>query len=155
MSLIIIPGIHDPELTTSFVASIADIIKQQYFILPTQYYAPYSPVAINQWLDQQNIPPAVALSIIAFSAGVVGGIGAALTWQFQGKHIRSFIAFDGWGMPLLGNFPLYRISHDYFTHWSSGLLGGGKQGFFADSPVSHLELWRSPAEELLWLAVID
>lgn len=143
MPIIIIPGIHSPQLTESFVTGIEDKIKQKYLVLPTEY-APYSAIAIYQWLNQQLLSKTELLSFIAFSAGVVGGLGAALAWQFQGGKINSFIAFDGWGMPLLGNFPLYRISHDYFTHWSSGILGGGERGFFADAPVSHLELWRSP-----------
>ncbi len=47
-------------------------------------------------------------------------------------------------MPLLANFPIYRISHDRFTHWSSSILGEGESGFYADPEVEHLDLWRSP-----------
>ena len=57
--------------------------------------------------------------------------------------MKALIAFDGWGVPLVGNFPIYRISHDQFTHWSSELLGKGDKSFYADPPVEHLDLWRS------------
>ena len=56
-------------------------------------------------------------------------------------------------MPLTGNFPIYRVSHDYFTHWSSGLLGAGYKGFYADPEVEHLDLWRSPANVYGWQAI--
>ena len=48
------------------------------------------------------------------------------------------------GMPLIANFPIYRVSHDYFTHWSSGILGTGTENFYAEPAIEHLELWRSP-----------
>ncbi|MEM7725486.1 MAG: hypothetical protein AAF208_03835 [Cyanobacteria bacterium P01_A01_bin.45] len=84
------------------------------------------------------------LVFISFSAGVVGAIGASHLWQSQGGNVKALIAIDGWGVPLLGSFPIHRMSHDYFTHWSSLLLGGGKNNFYAQPSVSHLELWRSP-----------
>lgn len=90
------------------------------------------------------------LIIISFSAGVVGAISAAWGWQLMGGKIEALIAFDGWGVPLVGNFPIYRISHDYFTHWSSSLLGKGDKSFYADPPVNHLDLWRSPQQVIGW-----
>lgn len=146
-NLVICPGIHSPQLTASFISSISkDFPEKNYSILPTEKYPPYNPIAIDRWLkthypSPKNAPP---LSFIAFSAGVVGSIGTAIAWQLQGGEIDLFIAFDGWGMPLVGNFPIYRISHDYFTHWSSRLLGGGKNGFYADPALKHLELWQFP-----------
>ncbi len=148
MSIIIIPGIHSPQLSDRFVNSIQNIIKQNYLILPTEKYQPYSATCIYQWLNQQQLSKTEALTFISFSAGVVGGIGAALAWQSQGGKVHSFIAIDGWGMPLIGSFPLYRVSHDYFTHWSSGIFGAGELGFYADPAVEHLDIWRSP--ELCW-----
>ena len=49
---------------------------------------------------------------IAFSAGVVAAVTAAMQWQGEGGKIKGLIAFDGWGVPLLGDFPVYRVSHD-------------------------------------------
>ena len=145
--IVIIPGIHSATLTTSFVEGMQNIIGAgNYLILPTERYAPYDAVAIARWLKQYYPSPqdAPTLSFIAFSAGVVGSIIAANQWQLQGGKIDSFVAFDGWGMPLLGNFPIYRVSHDRFTHFTSIMLGGGKQSFFADPQVEHLAIWRSP-----------
>ncbi|MEL6438235.1 MAG: hypothetical protein AAFQ80_03105 [Cyanobacteria bacterium J06621_8] len=153
MTVIIIPGIHDPRLSDRLIASLQSKINQKFLLLPTEEYLPYSAIAITQWLNQQPLIKTEALAFISFSAGVVGGYGAALAWQFQGGKISSFIALDGWGMPLIEQFPLYRISHDYFTHWSSGILGGGARGFVADPPVSHLELWRSPDQCRGWRTV--
>ena len=146
-SLIICPGIHSPQLTASFVEAIQSIIEpRQYFILPTEKYVPYNAIAILQWLKVHYPSPqdAPELSFLSFSAGVVGSVVAANLWQLQGGRVNSFIAFDGWGMPLWGNFPIYRVSHDRFTHNTSAILGAGKQGFYAHPDVEHLDLWRSP-----------
>lgn len=88
--------------------------------------------------------------LICFSAGVVGGIGAAWAWQQSGGKIKALIALDGWGVPLYGNFPIHRLSRDRFTHWSSQLLGAGADSFYADPPVEHLDLWRSPHTAQGW-----
>lgn len=145
MPIILCPGVHSPELTQSFTQSIQNIIgRENCLILPTKEYPPYWAIAISDWLNQQQLSLSQPLSFIAFSAGVVGAIGAANIWQLRGGKVQSFIAFDGWGMPLAGNFPIYRVSHDYFTHWSSGILGAGKSGFYAEPEVEHLDLWRSP-----------
>ena len=143
LNLIICPGVHAPQLTSSFIQRS---IKQDCSILPTERYLPYNAIAIAQWLktiysSPIDTPP---LSFITFSAGVVGGIGAANIWQMQGGKIAHFVAFDGWGVPLIANFPIYRISHDYFTHWSSSILGRGKSSFYAEPGIEHLDLWRSP-----------
>ncbi|MEL6931446.1 MAG: hypothetical protein AAFO95_22905, partial [Cyanobacteria bacterium J06600_6] len=138
MPIIVCPGIHDPELTDALIQNLQNQIDDVYFILPTAAYTPYSAIAISQWLEQQPLSKTEPLSFIAFSAGVVGSIGAAIAWQLRGGQVRSFIAFDGWGMPLAGNFPIYRVSHDYFTHWSSRLLGGEAE-FYADPEVGHLD----------------
>jgi hypothetical protein len=148
--IIICPGIHDPEITDQFIQAIQDKIPQDYLILPTTEYLPYSAIAVYQWLAQQGLSTSEPLVFIAFSAGVVGGFGAAIAWQLQGGQVDRFIAIDGWGMPLVANFPIFRVSHDYFTHWSSGLLGGGSVGFYADPGVEHLELWRSPSTSRGW-----
>jgi hypothetical protein len=150
MPIIICPGIHDPELTDLFIKALQDKIPQDYLVLPTTEYLPYSAIAVYQWLDRQQLSKTEPLAFIAFSAGVVGGLGAAIAWQLQGGRIDKLIAIDGWGMPLIGNFPIYRVSHDYFTHWSSGILGVGTTSFYADPGVEHLELWRSPDTSYGW-----
>jgi hypothetical protein len=149
MSIIICPGIHAFELTEQFIQGIQDTVKQDYLILPTEYL-PYSAIAITQWLNQQSLSKTKPLSFISFSAGVVGSFGAAWGWQLGGGQINNFIAVDGWGMPLVANFPLHRVSHDYLTHWSSSILGAGQQGFYADPGIEHLELWRSPKTSYGW-----
>ena len=155
MTIIIIPGIHSPQLTESFVAGIRDKIKQDYLILPTEEYLPYSPLSVYHWLQQQQLSKTEPLAFIAFSAGVVGGMGAAIAWQLQGGKVQSLIALDGWGMPLMANFPIYRVSHDHFTHWSSAILGAGKRGFYTAPAVSHLAIWRSPENCWGWRLISD
>jgi hypothetical protein len=92
----------------------------------------------------------VPLVFIGFSAGVLAAIVAAHAWQVGGGTVRALIAVDGWGVPLAGNFPIHRLSHDYFTHWSSALLGAGADRFYADPPIEHLDLWRSPHRAEGW-----
>jgi hypothetical protein len=77
-------------------------------------------------------------------------IGAAWAWQQQGGTIRALVALDGWGVPLYGSFPIYRLSHDEFTHGSSQVLGMGQNPFYAEPGVPHLELWRSPDRAWGW-----
>ena len=121
--------------------------------MPTEEYLPYSAIAVYQWLDSQALSKTEPLSFISFSAGVVGSFGAALAWQLQGGKVAHFIAIDGWGMPLIANFALHRISHDYFTHWSSSILGAGHRGFYAEPKVEHLEIWRSPNNCYGWQTI--
>jgi hypothetical protein len=152
VTLIICPGVHDLVHTDRFIRNmdLKDLLLGDCFVLPTQCYPPYSAAhVLHFWhqLDQSsrvrdfsNIP----LILIAFSAGVVGAMGAAWAWQHQGGCVEAMIAVDGWGVPRLGEFPLYRVSHDPWTHWSSACLGGGSVNFYADPPVSHLHLWTFP-----------
>ena len=153
MPVIICPGIHSTKLTDRFVQAIQPSVRQEFLILPTAQYLPYSAIAIYQWLNQQQLSDSEPLAFICFSAGVVGGFGAALAWQLRGGKIHSFIAIDGWGMPLIANFPIYRVSHDYFTHWSSGILGAGESGFYANPAVEHLTIWRSPETCYGWQTI--
>lgn len=164
---IVCPGIHDPKLTESFLEQLIAQVEQDgehkcqsenILIFPTQNYPAYSSVHILQFL-RDNLDRNTAgigrlasssLVFISFSAGVAGAIGAAYRWQMQGGRVKAFISLDGWGVPLYGNFPIYRLSHDYFTHWSSALLGAGEESFYAEPPVDHLALWRSPQKALGW-----
>ncbi|NJO74273.1 MAG: hypothetical protein HC833_11250 [Leptolyngbyaceae cyanobacterium RM1_406_9] len=174
MSLIVCPGMHSPALTESLLADLdaanqtSSTARIQYSIFPSDRYPPYSAFHILETLYEWVGKPGQSLEqsgqissgsvstssrsgssnsslvFLSFSAGVVGAIGAARTWQRSGGEVKAFIAVDGWGVPLRGNFPLYRLSHDFFTHWSSAPLGATTASFYAEPPVLHLELWRSP-----------
>lgn len=145
MKVIICPGVHSFELTDSFLLNVAEATKSdiQWLVLPTDKHLPYDPIEVYRWLNQTELGTNELL-FITFSAGVVGGIGAAIAMESRGFKIKGFIAIDGWGVPLWGKFPIYRLSHDYFTHWSSAILGTARESFYCDPPVEHLELWRSP-----------
>jgi hypothetical protein len=155
-TLIICPGVHDSQLTDSFVKCLKNLDQHnslpQCLVFPATKYPPYSPLHLLEFLKQAHLKPSPLLSLIflAFSAGVVGAIGAANLWQLGGGKVKAFIAVDGWGVPLVGNFPLHRISHDYFTHWSSGLISIRGESFYAQPDVSHLDLWRSPNTAWGW-----
>lgn len=149
--IVICPGIHDSQLTQKFLEELQrsesdngnSCGTNQVLIFPTQDYPAYSTMHILDFL-QRHTDKITVLIFISFSAGVAGAIGAALGWQLLGGKVKALIAIDGWGVPLSGSFPIHRLSHDYFTHWSSGLLGAGEDSFYADPAVEHLELWQSP-----------
>ncbi|WP_041566013.1 hypothetical protein [Nostoc punctiforme] len=151
MSIIICPGIHEPELTESFRVGLLDLVSNgaiapnyaNILLYPGKDALVLSAFHILQFLrarltDSLKSP----IIFISFSAGVVGAIGAAHLWQLLGGTVKAFIAIDGWGVPLQGNFPIHRMSHDYFTHWSSRLLGCGQNNFYAQPAVDHLSMWR-------------
>lgn len=152
--LIICPGIHDSQLTQGFLQGLQQTATddsnnfrnwiENVVIFPTQNYPAYSAFHILDFLQHQVGLVEKQLVFISFSAGVAGAIGAAWGWQLLGGNVRAFIALDGWGVPLSGNFPIHRLSHDYFTHWSSALLGAGDDGFYADPAIEHLDLWGKP-----------
>ncbi len=165
MSVVICPGIHDLELTLSFLAELRceagkrsrsqlfdalDSPSGDLLIFPAQDYPAFSAFHILHFLRERSNVSLSPLLFISFSAGVVGAIGAAWGWQLLGGSVKAFIAIDGWGVPLSGSFPLHRLSHDDFTHWSSSLLGGGENSFYADPPVDHLDLWRAPQTAQGW-----
>jgi len=152
ISLIICPGIHETQLTESFLTGLHKLNHNQtsnLLIFPTADYPAYSAFHILQFLCQERSLTAPLL-FISFSAGVVGAIGAAWGWQLLGGQVKAFIALDGFCVPLLGNFPIHRLSHDYFTHWSSALLGTGEDNFWASPPVEHLTLWQQPQTTQGW-----
>jgi hypothetical protein len=143
-------------LTYQFVADLGKL-SHPVLIFPADRYPAYSGWHILQFLQAHYREGGLAskdeVLLIGFSAGVVGAAGAAVLWQAVGGRVKSLIAIDGWGVPLWGNFPIYRISHDAFTHWSSALLGAGEESFYAEPPVAHLELWRSPQRAQGWHVV--
>ncbi|ERT09803.1 hypothetical protein M595_0176 [Lyngbya aestuarii BL J] len=170
MAVVICPGIHDPKLTESFVSQLFGDWRSRcqsgnLLIFPTQDYPAYSGIDIFNYLCSVTQVPSFSppssgsfgqhhvklpIVFICFSAGVVGAIAAAWMWEQAGGQVKALIALDGWGVPLAGNFPIYRISHDHFTYWSSALLGGGTESFYADPPVEHLDLWSSPQTAYGW-----
>ena len=146
MSVVICPGIHSVELTNQFLAGFGQTFLEA-LVFPTHRLPAYSALHILKFIREvKPIEPkqATPLLFIAFSAGVVGAIGAARLWHRSGGQVRAVIAIDGWGVPLYGDFPIHRMSHDFFTHWTSAGLGAGQDGFYADPAVGHLDLWQSP-----------
>ncbi|MEC4805004.1 MAG: hypothetical protein SAJ12_13650 [Jaaginema sp. PMC 1079.18] len=151
MQIVICPGIHPPELTRAFLVGLnwCSPVENNVWVYPADTKPAYSGGDITQFV-RRHISLSESILWIGFSAGVVGAITAAWQWQHQGGRVKGLIALDGWGMPLGGDFPIYRMSHDYFTHWSSALLGGGETSFYADPGVEHLTLWNSPHQVWGW-----
>jgi hypothetical protein len=147
MPLVVCPGIHPPPLTDNFLAALDR--KSPVQVIPAQRIPVYSPLHVLAFLES-TFPVSTALILLGFSAGVVGSFGAALAWQGLGGKVTALIAVDGWGVPLFANFPIHRLSHDPFTHWSGRVLGGNAESFYADPGVAHLDLWRSPDLALGW-----
>jgi hypothetical protein len=146
--LVICPGLHPEALTAQFLTSLQAAWRPKNTAPLTYLIAPadlpiYNPVALLSWL-RQHCGLEQPLLLLGYSAGIVGAIGAAWGWQLAGGKIAALIAMDGWGVGLYGHFPIYRLSHDEFTHWSSHLLGGGPESFYAQPGVPHLDLWASP-----------
>ncbi|PSF33040.1 hypothetical protein C7H19_20800 [Aphanothece hegewaldii CCALA 016] len=152
MTIIICPGIHDPALTQEFITNLQrhSIELKDYLIFPTERYPAFSGFHLWQFLQEKNFLQK-DLTFLAFSAGVVAAIAAAQFHQLGGGKVKKMIALDGWGVPLFSNFSSYRVSHDYFTHWSSALMGDGEISFYADPPVEHLTLWRMPHQVSGWM----
>jgi hypothetical protein len=153
MNIIICPGIHEPELTQSFMSGLLEQFSEalndrtlvNILVYPGTGLLTLSGLHIVEFLsDRLENRLESPVVFISFSAGVVGAMIAASLWQLLGGNIQTFIAIDGWGVPLLGNFPIHRLSHDYFTHWSSSLLGSGQNNFYAEPAVDHLSMWLSP-----------
>lgn len=153
MTIIICPGIHEPDLTEKFISGCLERISHRssgynsvnILAYTGQGYLTLSGFHILHFLgDRLKNQLKSPLIFISFSAGVVGAIAAASGWQLLGGNVKAFIAIDGWGVPLAGNFPIHRMSHDYFTHWSSSSLGSGQDNFYAEPAVDHLSMWRTP-----------
>lgn len=166
ISIIICPGIHEPELTESFKVGLLDMVADgaipavsyanahnyaNILVYPGKDVLVLSALHILQFLRDCSVNSLKSpIIFISFSAGIVGAIGAAHLWQLLGGSVKAFIAIDGWGVPLKGNFPIHRMSHDYFTHWSSCLLGSGQNNFYAQPAVDHLSIWKSPQTVQGW-----
>lgn len=152
ITTVICPGFHPPHFTAQFLDRLGvDWGDNGLLVFPAALSSPLSLPALGEFL-QANLGArhSTPLIFIGFSAGVVAAMVGAYRWQQSGGQVRGLIAIDGWGVGRVGNFPFYRISHDRFTHWSSGLLGAGDGGFYADPPVEHLDLWRFPHQTWGW-----
>jgi hypothetical protein len=162
--IVICPGFHDSSWTDAFLQSITFTDPGSVWVFPTAQHPACSGVHIFNFLydlaskaaerqDSQGIQRVYALEmtpvLIGFSAGVVGMVQAAWVWQQLGGKISAMLAVDGWGVPLINDCPCYRLSHDFFTHWSSALLGGGDR-FYASPSVTHSELWQHPQQVKGW-----
>lgn len=167
MQVVICPGIHPPALTTQFLQALS---LSTAWIYPAPEAPAYSGghilAFILRQLDLKQLDSQAAgylriaqtpILLIGFSAGVVGATTAAYLWQALGGPVLALIAIDGWGMPLWTTFPVYRFSHDPFTHWSSALCdiqldaqldtrkpAASLSSFYADPAVGHLNFWRAP-----------
>lgn len=160
MNVFICPGIHSTELTRSFLegwesllsANLNLNISENLRIFPAESYKNLSAFHILRFLQECYGKPQTALPLvcISFSAGNVGTIGAAWGWQMLGGRVQAVIAIDGWGVPLVGNFPIHLLSHDRLTHDTS-LSWHQDESFYADPAVDHLEIWRSPAQVSGWV----
>ncbi|NET08739.1 MAG: hypothetical protein F6K09_18115 [Merismopedia sp. SIO2A8] len=159
MVIVISPGFHPSALTDDFLHGLKPLMSKV-LVPPREQCPAYSPRHLLTFLHEQchfahskrdsyskrnsqrfSQPP---LLLIGFSAGVVSSIGVARQWHAQGGIVKALIAIDGWGVPLYGDFPIHRMSHDPWTHYSSHLLGGTHESFYAEPSVGHLEIWRSP-----------
>ncbi|MEM1367193.1 MAG: hypothetical protein AAGG02_04090 [Cyanobacteria bacterium P01_H01_bin.15] len=148
--VLVCPGIHPRNLTVDFLKSLNSVglPTADWLVFPAERLAPYDGFAIANFLEQQMSFPerAPSITILSYSAGVVGALIAARMWQRRGGQIRQFFAWDGWGAPVTDDFPSFRISHDNFTHRTSCLLGSGCAQFWAEPGVSHHQVWQAPAQ---------
>lgn len=154
--LVICDGIHSPRETEGILAMVDQDSRLSQ--LPIQHFSPGSPLtvlsgaALRRWLEGdgrptgENNPDYPCLIIWAFSAGCVGAVALAQHWQRYRGGVLALFLVDGWGVPAVGPMPLHRLSHDRFTHVSSGWLGPGSISFVSQPAVSHHQLWRHPQQ---------
>lgn len=151
-TVLVCPGFHPAALTEACLRSLhtVELATDQWLVFPAERYPVYSGGHVLRFLHEQTggrSPQAwlnQSVIFLGFSAGAVGAIAAAWGFHGLGGTVRAVFAVDGWGVPLGGPFPVHRLSHDRFTDWSAALLGSGGDRFYADPPVAHLDLWRSP-----------
>ncbi len=158
MSIFICPGFHLPQMTQYFLQELSLSVNSTFKlsvntrVFPAESYTTLSAIHILQDLIKTYGQPhqATPLLFIGFSAGVIGALGAAYGWELRGGKVKALIALDGWGVPLMGNFPIHRLSHDYFTHVTSINMNRQDDSFYADPGVTHLQMWRSPSTVKGW-----
>lgn len=149
--LIICPGFHDRSWTEAFLHNVGFPGTHPIWLFPTEKYPACSGIHLLAFVQscmgddgRGAVPSYNPPILIGFSAGVVGAMQAAWVWQQLGGQIAAILAIDGWGVPLVSEIPCYRLSHDFFTHWSSALLGSGYDSFYAVPEVTHADLWQNP-----------
>ncbi len=144
--LVICPGFHDAYLTVQFLQALGWRDRALWWtdLSPLDGAGLCERVAATE--------PAASAIFVGFSAGVIGAGIAALLWQARGNRVAAVVALDGWGVPLPSDccYPVYRLSHDCFTHLSSGWGESGCGRFYCDPPIAHMDLWRSPQQALGW-----
>jgi len=156
LNLLICAGIHPFTWTNDFLINFtnsgANFPIENLSVYPTDLYPAYDGRRIYQFIQesysQSNI--SYPLIIIAFSAGVVGALIASRLWQRQGGKISALVAVDGWGVPLIADFPIYTLSHDYFTDLTLIRFNSQVESFYAYPSVSHEYIWRSPLQTRGW-----
>ncbi|AGY58801.1 hypothetical protein [Gloeobacter kilaueensis] len=146
--LLVVPGDQSSALKRWATEQFCAALAVPYRCLPA-CKAPYLPGAIRSLIAEAGCP----VLIVAFSAGVVG-VAAALgaDWPRRKRiQIEAVIAIDGWLVPLFHQLPVYRMSHDDFTHRTCRPFGGmNRSNFWADPAVPHLELWAAPNRTQGW-----
>jgi hypothetical protein len=135
---LVIPGVVPQEATDRFVQQL-DIVGG--CCVPAGV-APYNPWALERFTQTQDLDS--DLVVLAYSAGCVGALGWIPLWQRQKKTIKALIAIDGWPIPFWHKFPLYRVSHDFYTHRTTLRLGAGLEQFYCEPAVEHRRLWTAP-----------
>ena len=163
MNICICPGFHSPQLTQSFLQELSLSVNSNSSlsvntrIFTEKSYTALSAIHILQDLTKTYGQPhqATPVLFISFSAGVIGALGAAWGWEFLGGKVKAVIAIDGWGVPLMGNFPIHRLSHDYFTHQTSIVVNRPEDSFYADPGVTHMQMWPSPSTVKGWATSAD
>ena len=158
MNVVISPGMHEAGLTTSFLSGLSELNPDIFSCSSSVKILVYSGEGLKTlssfhllyFLFEKIEDMKSPVVFIGFSAGVIGALQGAYLWQILGGRVKAFIAIDGWGVPLVGNFPIHTISHDYFTHMSLLKLDHGNNNFYAQPAVDHLEIWRSPQSVRGW-----
>ena len=140
--LLVIPGVVPQEATDRFVQQLN---IPGVCCVPASI-APYNPIVLDQFTRSQDLDS--DLMVIAYSAGCVGALGWLPLWYRQQKTIKALMAIDGWPIPFWGKFPIYRVSHDLYTHRTTLRLGAGLEQFYCDPAVEHRSLWAYP--ETAW-----
>lgn len=136
----ICPGVHDPAWTRQWLKGM-NLDQSEICCLPPSVPV-YSPKAVLQFY-QAGCELTQPLMIVAYSAGNLGALGAAIQWQKGGGIVAKFIAVDPWGVPLRANFPIISLSHDACTDFYCQAWGI-RDRFVANPPVSHQKLWQCP-----------
>jgi hypothetical protein len=172
-ALFVCGGMHLPSATGQILAILAsdrDLSRlTRLVVAPQQGLGVLSAFALRQtletaidaWGPASGSAPGNALGanagtftprliIWAFSAGCVGAAALATYWQRWRGPVQAIFLVDGWGVPCPPMVPTYRLSHDRFTHDTSGLLGPGEVNFYAEPAVPHRDLWQHPQAVTGW-----